>query len=307
MELEDLKDRAIDHKIASVTLLVVLTLAIGGLGVFFQSTGISSNQAEYSKTADTSLASSRGIGFPGPIGQDASSGSYVEVREGQIKINSENIEQDIQRLETVSSSFDGFVESSSKRETDLYTSADLTVRVPKDNFSGFMNSVNQEFKVESYNVKNYRLSTERETSELDILNSTMADYESIKKEVRAMDNNKEKLDLLIDITDKQLEVKERQRRFENDLSSKQARSDLATVDITLEEERKIDLMPDNLDNRAKNEVRDMFDAVATTLITTFTDGVVWFFKGFKLLVVLGALAVPAWIGLKLARALYQRF
>lgn len=312
MEPEELKKKAMENKAATVGVVVLAIFVLGAGSLFFSflNSGLGmSSQADYQRLdrqQDLEADAGASSGFVPPTGDEEVSGSYVEVQEGDVEINSKNIEQDISSIRSITGEFKGYVEESSKREGSLYTNADLTVRVPSDSFQDFIDRVNQEFEVESYDVENYRISTQRELDELTILNRSMDDYENIRNQIKKMDNDKDKLNLLMDITDKELELQEKRKRYQRDLSDKEQRGDLATVDLSLKEKRKVDIWPDNIGNQIKNEVKDMLDTVVDTLIKTFTGGVQIFFKTVQYLVYLAIIAVPAAFGYRIGRSLYQK-
>jgi DNA-binding transcriptional MerR regulator len=301
VEIDGLKILVLENKAWATISAFLVLMALGVSGLFMNSANLGSldNQA-----ASGSLGyESADIGIPP---HEGGSGSYVQVQEGSIQISSEDVEEDISRIESLAGNYDGWIESRSKTHGDLYTNADLTVKVKSENFQNFTSDIEEEFEVESYNVNNYRLYTERERDELDILNDTMSEVESIREEVQSMENNAEKLDLLMQITEKELEVQEKRNEYENRLSDKQQRGDYATVNLKLKEKRRIDLMPDDLGQSLKNEVNEMVDNVANTLITTLTGGVEIFFTAVKYLIYLAIVAIPATIAWILGRRIYGR-
>ena len=300
MDAKKLKQMFLEKKAWSAVGVFLLLMALGVFGLFMNSAIDLQSQS-----AKESLGYRGGAADIGIPPRERGSGSYVEVQEGSAQINTNYIEQDIEKIRNLGEKYDGWIESSSKSHGELYTTADITVKVKSENFQAFISDMKQNFEVESYSVQNYRLYTERERDELDILNKTMMEYESIRQEVEKMNNNAEKLDLLMQITEKQLQLKEKRNQYENSLSDKQQRGDYATLKIELNEKREIDLVPDDLGQRFRNEVNDMVDNVSNTLISTVTGGVEIFFEAIKYIVYLAIVAVPlsfAWrIGRKVIR------
>jgi hypothetical protein len=319
MNLEGVKDWAREHKIASAAIIILGIITLGlTAGIYQAITSIGmqsqghmephrSTDGAYGTQQDLELAKGGSAATESfnPTSDSAGSGSYVNVQEGGIDITSKDIEKDVSRLKKVTQDHNGYVEESSKREGSLYTSADLTTRVPAKNFSNYMQKIKQDFEVESYNVKNYRLSTQRETTELDILNKTIEDYEKIRKKVKKMENTEKKLDLLMKITDKQLEAKEKMNRYQNDLEDKQKRGNYATVRIDIQEKRKVDITPDNLDNKFKDEVKEMLETVTNTLINTLTGGIEIFFTTIQYLIYLAIMLIPAGAAYRIGKRIYK--
>ena len=300
MDAKKLKQMFLEKKAWSAVGVFLLLMALGVFGLFMNSAIDLQSQS-----AKESLGYRGGAADIGIPPRERGSGSYVEVQEGSAKINTDYIEQDIEKIRNLGEKYDGWIESSSKSHGELYTTADITVKVKSENFQAFISDMKQNFEVESYSVQNYRLYTERERDELDILNKTMMEYESIRQEVEKMNNNAEKLDLLMQITEKQLQLKEKRNQYENSLSDKQQRGDYATLKIELNEKREIDLVPDDLGQRFRNEVNDMVDNVSNTLISTVTGGVEIFFEAIKYIVYLAIVAVPLSFAWRIGRKVFR--
>lgn len=300
MDAKKLKQMFLEKKAWSAVGVFLLLMALGVFGLFMNSAIDLQSQS-----AKESLGYRGGAADIGIPPRERGSGSYVEVQEGSAQINTDYIEQDIEKIRNLGGKYDGWIESSSKSHGELYTTADITVKVKSENFQAFISDMKQNFEVESYSVQNYRLYTERERDELDILNKTMMEYESIRQEVEKMNNNAEKLDLLMQITEKQLQLKEKRNQYENSLSDKQQRGDYATLKIELNEKREIDLVPDDLGQRFRNEVNDMVDNVSNTLISTVTGGVEIFFEAIKYIVYLAIVAVPLSFAWRIGRKVFR--
>jgi hypothetical protein len=303
MDEGKLKRKVLENKAWSAVGVFLLLMALGVVGLFLNSANMGLQSHSTAESLDY-RGGAADIGIP--LGGDSSSGSYVEVQEGSMQIESEDVEQDTEEIRGLAENYDGWIESSTKSHGEIYTTADLTVKVDSEDFQSFVSDMKNDFEVESYSVQDYRLYTQRERDELDILNETMMEYESIRREVNEMDNSAEKLDLLMQITEKQLEVQEKRNRYSQDLADKRQRGDYATLNVELREKRKIDLVPDDLGQRFRNEVNEMVDNVANTLITTLTGGVEIFFAAIKYLIYLAIVVLPAYVAYRIGRRLYEK-
>ena len=303
MEAEKLRQKVLENKAWSAVGVFLLLMALGVVGLFLNSANMGlQSQSDTESLNYRSGAADIGI----PPGGDGGSGSYVEVQEGSMQIESEDVEQDTEEIRGLAENYDGWIESSTKSHGEIYTTADLTVKVDSENFQNFTSDMKDSFEVESYSVQDYRLYTQRERDELDILNETMMEYESIRGEVNEMDNSAEKLDLLMQITEKELEVQGKRNRYSQDLADKRQRGDYATLNVELREKREIDLVPDDLGQRFRKEVNEMVDNVANTLITTLTGGIEIFFAAIKYLIYLAIIAVPALAAWKTGKRIYDK-
>ncbi|MFB6199847.1 MAG: DUF4349 domain-containing protein [Candidatus Nanohaloarchaea archaeon] len=306
MKLENIRTWILNNKLPAAIILILTLTVIGTAGfVITAFTGVGMSSYNTAETADfqSGLAADTKIAAE----RDAGTGPYVEVQEADVNINSESIEKDIEKVRETAGRFNGYIERTNRREGELYNSADLTVRVPKANYTEFMNAIKQDFNVESYSITNYRLSTQRENTKLDILQETMKQYQKIRKKIKSMEVSKKKLDLLLKVTENELEIKEKMNRYENRLSDKQKKGNYATVQISLEAERKVDIVPDNIGNRFKNEVKEMLDSVVDISISTVTGGVEIFFKAIQLLIYAAIIALPLGAAYKIGKKVYRRF
>ncbi|MDY6774899.1 MAG: DUF4349 domain-containing protein [Halobacteria archaeon] len=309
MTPKDIRSWLSEHRIAAVSVLVsvilVVALVLGAVSTvlfgfgFGMTGGSSSQQTGFGGAPET-------VGVGEDTGAGSGAGEYVEVQEAEMSIESESLDEDVSRLRDLTQESGGYVEESSRRQSNLYLTARMTARVPSENFEEFVKSTRDEFDVESYEVRSYRLSIERETTELDILNQTLREYEATRSEIAEMNASAEKLDLLMEVTEKELEVKEKMSRYRTELAQKRQRSEYATVRIEVRERRQPEIVPDNIGDRFRNEVRQMIETVVNILITTVTGGVVVFFRAIQYLIYLVVVAVPVFVAYKLGRWMYGR-
>lgn len=197
-----------------------------------------------------------------------------------------------------------YIEESNKYSTAFHHKIELTARVPASSFDGFVEELKDRLEIESYEINNYRISAERELDELEILNRMLRDYESIREEAMEMEASEEKLDFLMKITEKELEVKEKMKEYERELSQKQVKSDYATLHITLNEKKEVDIWPEDLGSQFNRKAQQAIDSIGNILIETVTFGVVLIFRVLQALVYLIIVAIPAALLYKVARKVY---
>ncbi|MFP4633740.1 MAG: DUF4349 domain-containing protein [Candidatus Aenigmatarchaeota archaeon] len=301
-ELEDIGSWVRENKAATAVIVVVVLLITGGIYSIFQASF--SYMGAVPDMAQESLEGGRA-----PAGDTGTSGSgeYVEVKEADVDIESENVEQDSESITESADLHGGYVEESRKETTSLYRRIHLTVRVPRDNFTDYVDRLKENYDLNSYNVRNYRIGIQRELDELQILNKTFHEYEEYREEAKEKELSEEKLDLLMEITEKELRVRERMKSYERQLGEKQKMAEYSTVRVTLEERRVVDITPGNIGNRFKQQVKEMLDNVVATLIGTVTGAVELFFGVIKLIVYLIVIAVPLALAYKLGKRVYEKF
>lgn len=304
------------HKIAAGLLLIVIVfsgfvmlsltmIVLGGSNI-----GSMQGAADAGARYDTE-ASAPGLfdlsGDQRVTHDDAGSGAFVEVQEAEFRIDSDDVDGDEGAIRSLASTHEGYVEQSRKDESSLYRTIHLTVRVPDSEFEAFTDLLKVEYDVESFNVRNYRLSTQRELDELGILNRTLADYEELREEIRQMNTDEEKINLLMELTEKELAVKEKQQRYERSLADKQKRGDEATVRITLREQKSVDVWPENIGNRFMSNVKNMLNALVNIGVGTLTDAVVLFFRAVQAIIYLVVIAIPFLVAYRFGKRVYKEY
>ncbi len=234
-------------------------------------------------------------------------GAFVEVQEAQFDIDSADADADADQIRSQVETYNGYVEESQKRESSLYRTISLTVRVPDDQFESVIDGLQDEYDVDSYDTQNYRVSIQRAIDELTVLNRTMADYEELRAEINQMNTDEEKISLLMDLTENELDLAEKQKRYERELSEKQQRGDEATIHVTLRERTSVDIWPENLKNRFMSNVKDMLNSITEIVLGTATTAVVLFFKAVQILVYLIVVLLPVFLVYKAGRWIYERY
>lgn len=306
-----------EHKLASVALGLVFLLGFSlftaGAFIVLNNAGLGSQNAGYDRfdqkaTTDASGALSfdgRSDSLP-PTQPDGGAGSYVEVQEADFQLDSKDADQDASQIRSLAESHDGYIQQSRRHDADIYRRVYLTVRVPDSEFETFTDTIKEDYDVESHNVRNYRLSTQRELDELALINRTLQDYEEMRERIQDMNTSQKKIELLMSLTEKELDLKERQKEFERQLSDKQKLGNEAVVQIELREQKDIEFLPDDLGNRFMDNVRDMINAVVDVVLSTVTGSIVLFFKALQAIIYLAVVAVPAYIAYRIGRRFYER-
>ncbi|MFO7968032.1 MAG: DUF4349 domain-containing protein [Archaeoglobaceae archaeon] len=231
----------------------------------------------------------------------------LQITEGQMSADTENAEERASEIRSTTFSYDGYIEESDKYSTALHQTVKLKARVPADNFDPFVEELKDDLDIDTYEINNYRISAQQELDELAILNRTLRDYETIREDAMEMEATEEKLDFLMKITEKELEVREKMKEYKRELSQKQVRSDYATLHITLKEKKEVDIWPEDLGSQFNRKVQQALDSIGNILIDTVTFGIVLIFRVLQALVYLIIIAIPAALVYKVARKVYDRY
>ena len=228
----------------------------------------------------------------------------IEVKEGLIRIDSKEAENDFSEIRSMVENYQGYVERSSKSVTNLYVQLDLTLRVPSENFAGLVERLQEEFEVEHYNIKNYRIPIGRELDEIQILNKSLSDYEKIREEINEMRVGRDKIDLLMQLTEKELGLKEKEKIYQSLLSLKERQGEYATLNVNLRQKRSPTIWPENVLDQFKDRLRRSFDNSSEILRDSIGGSIEIFFRAIQIAVYIFIIGIVLAIFYRLTRGLF---
>ncbi|MCX6764367.1 MAG: DUF4349 domain-containing protein [Candidatus Nealsonbacteria bacterium] len=280
MTLITLKDWIKNHKL--VTLVVAGIIVIGFLAsIMLVSLGSSRSKSRIA-VEETGYADYLGTAKNTPSSMESASGYEIEVKEGLMTIKSKNAEEDFNKIESMAKSYQGYAERSNKSITNLYVQLNLTLRVPLESFTDLVEKLKKGFDVESYNINDYRISIGRELDELQILNQSLSDYEKIRYEINGMNIGKDKIDLLMQLTDKELSLKEREKTYQRMVSSKERQGEYATLNINLKEKKSPTIWPENVLDQFKDRLRNALENTLDILKDLIGGSIEIFFRAIQI-------------------------
>jgi len=280
MTLITLKDWIKNHKL--VTLAVVGILVIGFLAsIMLVSLGGARSKSRIA-VEETGYADYLGATKNTPSSMESDSGYEIEVKEGLMTIKSKNAEGDFNKIESAVKSYQGYVERSNKSITNLYVQLNLTLRVPLESFTDLVEKLKKGFDVESYSINDYRISIGRELDELQILNQSLSDYEKIRYEINGMNIGKDKIDLLMQLTDKQLSLKEKEKTYQRIVSSKERQGEYATLNVNLKEKKSPTIWPENVLDQFKDRLRNSLENTLDILKDLIGGSIEIFFRAIQI-------------------------
>jgi hypothetical protein len=280
MTLITLKDWIKNHKL--VALGVVGILVIGFLAsIVLVSLGGARSKSRIA-VEQTGYADYLGNTKNIPSSMESASGYEIEVKEGLMTIKSKNAEEDFNKIESEVKSYQGYVERSNKSITNLYVQLNLTLRVPLESFADLVEKLKKGYDVESYNVNDYRISIGRELDELQILNQSLSDYEKIRYEINGMNIGRDKIDLLMQLTDKQLLLKEKEKTYQRMVSSKERQGEYATLNVNLKEKKSPAIWPENVLDQFKDRLRNSLENTLDILKDLIGGSIEIFFRAIQI-------------------------
>jgi hypothetical protein len=194
----------------------------------------------------------------------------IEIKEGRITIETMNADKDSDIIKGYAKDYDGYVENFKKNEDYSRITISLSVKIPIDNFDGFFERIKKDFKIKDSDLQFYRISIKEEISELDILNYTMRDLERIRFEINNMPAGKEKIESLMHLTDRELEIRNKINKVSTSLLTKESLSKFSTAIITLVQEKPIMIVPENLGRQFNEKLRSMIENSSLILMDILT-------------------------------------
>jgi len=249
----------------------------------------------------------KGLNAPWNTPEKIGDRGEIEVKEGSMNIESKDAEDDFAEIKSIVEDYQGYIERSSKSISNLYIRINLTLKVPSEKLTDLVDRLKEKFEVKSYNIRNYRISIERELDEFQILKESLSDYQGIRKEIKEMKIGKDKIDLLMKLTDKELELKRKERNYQREISSQKRRGEYATLQVNIKQKKSPKIWPENVLDQFKDRLRRALENVVEILKDLIGGGIELFFKVIQLgvyLFIIGIVAVGFyWLGKKL----FKRF
>ncbi len=231
----------------------------------------------------------------------------IQVKEGSVEIKSKNAEGDFAEIKSLVEDYQGYIERSSKSSANLYTRINLTLRVPSEKLLDLVEELKKKFEVKSYNIRNYRISIERELDEFEILKTSLSDYEKIREEIREMAVGKDKIELLMRLTEKELQLKSKEKGYQREISSRERRGEYATLQVDIKQKKSPKILPENVLDRFKDRIRIALENVVDILKDLIGGSIELFFRVVQIVVYLFIIGIIVVASYRLGKGLFRRF
>lgn len=299
------------HKIFS-TVVTVVVVALA-LSVLF------GNSVSVMRLAEKSSAPMAGAPSYNKVSEDVAvdgdSLSYepggdisgIEIQQGDITAKSENTENDLNQMRSLVESYEGYIEESNQYESNTMLRTHMRVRVPREDFTVFVDQLQDRLDVRTHNLRNYRIEIEEQQTELDIIRETLALYAEMKADAQELSVGQERVDLTMKITERELELKRRENRLAQRIQDVARLGDMATVNVTLEERLSAEVWPEDIGNQLKDNIKDALESIVNILIALVTTSFVIFFGVIKYIVYIIVALIPIWFAYHLLKKLYKKF
>lgn len=257
------------HKIATAGILIGIIVVVSAISTLMVSMGAKRTTYEYAGLSPAPVISYKGSAPASEAERTVSEPFQVkgeiEVKEGSMEIESKDAETDFGKIQSITQNYDGYVERSSKSIGNLYVRINLTLRVSSEQFTDLIEKLKKDFEVKSYDVENYRIPIEKELDELQILKESLSDYQEIRGEIKEMKVGKDKIDLLMEVTDKELVLKQKEGGYQREISGQERRGEYATLNVSLYQKKSPKIWPEDVLDQFKDRLRGTLDKVVEIL------------------------------------------
>jgi len=238
-------------------------------------------------------------------GEILSESTEYKIKRGSTNIKSIDATSDYEKIRQKTESFNGWVETMNKNEDYRQISIIANLKIPSDNFDSFADWLIHTFDVKNANLEFYRVSVEKQQDEIQILLQALDIYNRLLDRTEKMDVSEDNIELIMKITQKKLDVMRLLNQYGYSVEQVERESNYSSLSVTLTQEKKIKLMPEELEaefrTRLRNSVRDIINAgmdLVTVPIVIFVKIIVWIIYAIIVL-------IPIFIAYKLLLKFYK--
>jgi len=295
------------HAVLSAIIFIAILILGFFSFTFFSSFGTLSASPQLGIAGERALAP-KGFGrYSKYTPEESTVGTEYEyqIKEGNMKIETKDIESDYQKLKQSAEEYGGWVETISKFQDYRSITLTVTFKIPSDNFDEYVNWVMKNFDVKSSDLRMYKVSVERQQNEIEILMKTLNAYDSLFDKAASMELSTESIELMQKLTDKKLYIMRQLRSYGYDIKEIQKRSEYSNLRITLTQKKEIELLPEDLGRELMIKLRDAIRNITNALLDLVTIPVVIFINLIVLIIYAFVVIIPLFIVYKFARRFFK--
>ena len=239
----------------------------------------------------------------------AADSDSFEIRTGSVDIESENASEEVSTLKSELGLFNGSVVNEERSETDRYIRYNMAVEVESSEFESFVEWLEDEYEVESTRLSYETVDAERESNEVKILLDALDTYDEMLENVTGSDMSSEQVRLVSEITSEKTGIASELNNLGYELEELEDREQFSKVEISFEQEKDVELTPEDFREDVRQEVRNSVDTLAdntASLVALPITLVSWFIVAVKYVVIGLVLAIPLVLAIKLLKKLVIR-
>ena len=243
------------------------------------------------------------------LAADIADSDSFEIRTGSVDIESENALEEVSTLKSELGLFNGSVVNEERSETDRYIRYNMAVEVESSEFESFVEWLEDEYEVESTRLSYETVDAERESNEVKILLDALDTYDEMLENVTGSDMSSEQVRLVSEITSEKTGIASELNNLGYELEELEDREQFSKVEISFEQEKDVELTPEDFREDVRQEVRNSVDTLAdntASLVALPITLVSWFIVAVKYVVIGLVLAIPLVLAIKLLKKLVIR-
>lgn len=115
-----------------------------------------------------------------------------------------------------------------------------------------------------------------------------------------------KINLLMELTEKELPLKTREKDFQREISAKERRREYATLYLNLKQEKTPKIWPENVLNRFKDRIKIMLEIVTNTFMDLIARSVEIFVRTIQIVIYIFIIGIVVATTLKIAQIVYRK-
>lgn len=271
------------HKLLFLAVVIII-LVIGGVSYLFIGSMYMGAKytAEYAPLAGVPYETTWERELEEKTSEILSEPTEYQIKRGSASIKSTDAMSDYEGISQKTESLEGWVETMSKSEDYRALTVRATLKIPSDDFDPFADWFIENFDVESANLEFYRVSIERQQDEIQILQLSLDLYDRLLERVEELNVSTESIELIMKITNKKLDVMRLLKSYGYSVEKIEEKAKYATLTLTITQEKKIEIMPEDLGrefmSRVRNMIRDIVNAgmdLVTMPLSILVKIIVW--------------------------------
>ena len=189
-----------------------------------------------------------------------------KIKEGSIRIKSQNADQDYEKIKSSLSSYEGNLDNYEKFEDDYRIVVSFNVKIPQDSFDKFVDYLNKNFKIIESNVRFYVVSLKKTYDELEILKKTFNNLTVYEERLTTSYPNRENIELLMIINDRKMDILRTMKSFEREIEETTTAENFNKLSIRLEQNKKIKILDEEWGNKLRSELKSMIQNTVDGLL-----------------------------------------
>jgi hypothetical protein len=228
-----------------------------------------------------------------------------QIKKGSVTIKSKDSSSEYEILRQRTQYIQGWVENMKKHEDYTQKTITTTLKIPFESFDSFTEWMVNNFDVKDANLELYRVEVEKQRDEMQILMEALDVYDRLLVRAEGMEVTEESIEVIMKITQKRLEVMRLLRNYGYSIEKIEEKSDYATITVTLKEEKKIKIMPEDLGKELRIKMRNAISNISEMGLDLLTIPLVVLVKTITYILYVVIVIVPVFIAYKIMRRILK--